>query len=131
MATTVNDFVISKRITLTNDDGSEQEIQLEQGVGAGNKAWYLIGIRLVRTGGTGTTYQILMSENTGWTPGDVDEFYTGTAAVPVATKTWELQDPPVPFRTDSNGKVYWLVDWDAGNDNDAEVVFWFKGARGN
>ena len=95
------------------------------------EAWFLLAIRFVRVGGSAATYQLRVRTRVGGSNGDIDEIYTGAAAVAVATATNDVADQPIPFDTDSDGKVYFKTGFNTGSDNDYSFVLWFEKAVGS
>jgi hypothetical protein len=112
--------------TITNvDSNDETTLQISDRA----EKWYFKSIHFQRTGGTAATYQLRVSNDTGWSPGDTTEFYTGTAGVVVATKTYELFMYPILFMTDSSGCAYLTCGFDVGSDNDGVYELWFECAE--
>ena len=121
---------IIRRVTGTLENvgtSDQQTITLTDKV----EAWFLLAVRFVRAGGTAATYQLRVRTNSGGANGDINEIYTGAAAVVVATATNDVADQPIPFDTDSTGKVYFKTGFNAGTDNDYSYVLWFEKAVGS
>ena len=116
-----------KKATLANVGTSDQQTII---LSDKKEAYFLLAIRFVRTGGSGANYQLRVRRNSGGTNGDIDEIYTG-ASTAVATATNDVADQPIPFDTDSEGKVYFKTGFDGGADNDYEYVIWFEKAAGS
>ena len=105
----------------------------QQTVTLGDKreAWFLLAIRFKLSAGSGANYQLRVRTNSGGVNGDIDEIYTGAAAVAVATATNDVADQPIPFDTDTDGKVYFKTGFNAGADNNYDFVLWFEKAVGS
>tara|TARA_Y100000401_G_scaffold76550_1_gene62345 strand:- start:789 stop:1169 length:381 start_codon:yes stop_codon:yes gene_type:complete len=116
-----------KKATLADVGTSDQQTII---LSDKKEAYFLLAIRFVRTGGSGSNYQLRVRRNSGGTNGDIDEIYTG-ASTAVATATNDVADQPIPFDTDSEGKVYFKTGFDGGADNDYEYVIWFEKAAGS
>jgi hypothetical protein len=113
--------------TVTNVDGTDQQTLT---LTDKKQAYFLLAVRFVRTGGTAANYQLRIRRNSGGTNGDIDEIYTGSSTA-VATATNDVADQPIPFDTDSTGKVYFKSGFDGSADNDYEYVLWFEKAVGS
>jgi hypothetical protein len=64
-------------------------------------------------GGGAATYDIRISETSGWTNDDHAERYANTSTA-VATRVTDVMVSPIPVRLDSSGNLYIRATFDAG-----------------
>ena len=112
---------------VTHASPDQQVIQL----GDKAEAWFLLAVRFKQSAGTATDYQLRIRTTAGGASGDINEIYTG-ASPAVTTATNDVADQPVPFDTDSNGRVYFKSGFNGNSDNNNyDFVLWFEKAVGS
>ncbi len=114
--------LIHRTANITSQDATEYNTVQLPAAGA----YSLIRVTYKTTAGSGATFQIRLGNASSFTLSSAAEFYTSTASIAVATQVNDMMNFPVPFVTDANGRVYLHTAYNAGSDNNATYVLWFR-----
>ena len=124
-------FRRSGAVTGANAVGDASPDQQVIQLGSKAEAWFLLAVRFKRSAGSAANYQLRVRTTAGGASGDINEIYTGTSTA-VATATNDVADQPIPFDTDSNGRVYFKSGFDGSStDNAYDYILWFEKAVGS
>ena len=101
-------------------------------IGDANTLWELVYHGFLRSAGTAANYQPVLGEVTAPVAATMEHVRLNYAAViAVATVTRDQFDPPIPFRADASGQLYYRPNFNAGVNNTAVVVLRFRKVRGS
>lgn len=117
------------RVTVTNVDINDP---VTLAIGRPNTNVILWGHRFDVTGGSAATYQIYIGETATFVAGDINQVYSMTAAVAVATITHTMFGPlGIPARCDASGNLYAQFGFNAAADNDGTYILYYETVQGS
>lgn len=104
--------------------GGEADFILDEGGGL----WELEYHGFSRSAGDGATYKPIMGETTNPSGETARMSYSST--ITNTTVTQDSFDPPIPFKTDSSGKLYYRPVFASGTNNTGVAILRFRKVGG-
>jgi hypothetical protein len=119
-----------RHITITfTTVGTTAEATISLGVN--NGLWELVYSSFLRSAGSAATYQPLLAEASAPVAASMEHCRLNyAAAIAVATVTRDQHDPPIPFKANALGQLFYRPVFNTGADNTATVVLRFRQVKG-
>lgn len=113
--------------------GSSTEVTLQLPTltgGAGGEIFLIRRLHLARTSGTASQWQPRFGDAAGFSGGGIDELVQFDLVSVGTTNDVFAQD--IPFKTDSNGCIYFRPGFSGGStDNAMSYKFYFEAVKGS